>query len=72
MIIRIALLAALALLTTAPAATAQEQPRMGGVLKAWMIGEPPTLDLHAITAVITQQITWHIYETCFWNAWIAK
>jgi peptide/nickel transport system substrate-binding protein len=27
-----------------------------------MIGEPPTLDLHTTTAVIVQQITWHIYE----------
>ena len=65
MIIRIATLAALVLLTTAPAATAQEQPRMGGVLKAGMIGEAPTLDLHATTAVITQQITWHMYETLY-------
>src|SRR6185295_18232887 len=50
----------LALLLAAGAmvsATAQEQqPRMGGVLKAAMIGEPPTLDL---------QITWHIYETLY-------
>ena len=30
-----------------------------------MIGEPPSLDLHWTTAVITQQITWHIYETLF-------
>ena len=65
MIIRIATLAALVLLTTAPAATAQEQPRTGGVLKAGMIGEAPTLDLHATTAVITQQITWHMYETLY-------
>ena len=46
-------------------AAAQEQPRMGGVLKAAMIGEPPTLDLHATTAVITQQISWHIFETLY-------
>jgi peptide/nickel transport system substrate-binding protein len=65
MITRIASLVALVLLTIAPAATAQEQPRMGGVLKAGMIGEAPTLDLHATTAVITQQITWHIYETLY-------
>ncbi|MDP2701552.1 MAG: ABC transporter substrate-binding protein, partial [Candidatus Rokubacteria bacterium] len=65
MIIRIATLVALALLALAPAATAQEQPRMGGVLKAGMIGEPPTLDLHVTTAVITQQITWHVYETLY-------
>ena len=65
MIIQIAAIFGLALLATAAAATAQEQPRMGGVLKAGMIGEAPTLDLHATTAVITQQITWHIYETLF-------
>ncbi|MBF8287756.1 MAG: extracellular solute-binding protein family 5 [Candidatus Rokubacteria bacterium] len=65
MIIRLTTLVALALLTTAPAATAQEQPRMGGVLKAGMIGEAPTLDLHVTTAVITQQITWHMYETLY-------
>ena len=65
MITRIAALVALALLTAAPAATAQEQPRTGGVLKAGMIGEAPTLDLHATTAVITQQITWHMYETLY-------
>jgi peptide/nickel transport system substrate-binding protein len=41
---------------------AQEQPKMGGVFKAAMIGEPPTLDLHTTTAVIVQQITWHVYE----------
>ena len=45
----------------APAA-AQDAPRPGGVLKAAMIGEPPSLDLHWTTAVITQQITWHVYE----------
>jgi peptide/nickel transport system substrate-binding protein len=41
---------------------AQEQPKSGGIFKAAMIGEPPTLDLHTTTAVIVQQITWHIYE----------
>jgi peptide/nickel transport system substrate-binding protein len=46
-------------------APAQEQPRPGGVLKAAMIGEPPSLDLHWTTAVITQQIAWHIYETLY-------
>src|SRR5256714_7822190 len=42
---------------------AQEQPRMGGVFRAAMIGEPPTLDLHTTTAVPVQHITWHVYET---------
>lgn len=46
-------------------AHAQEQPKPGGVLKAAMIGEPPSLDLHWTTAVITQQITWHVYETLY-------
>ena len=44
---------------------AQESPRPGGVLKVAMIGEPPSLDLQSTTAVITQQITWHIYETLY-------
>ena len=44
---------------------AQEQPRPGGVLKVAMIGEPPSLDLQSTTAVITQQITWHVYETLY-------
>jgi peptide/nickel transport system substrate-binding protein len=46
-------------------AVAQETPRMGGVIKAAMIGEPPSLDIHWTTAVIVQQITWHFYETLY-------
>jgi peptide/nickel transport system substrate-binding protein len=55
------LLVALAL-GLVPSAAAQEQPKPGGVFRAAMIGEPPTLDLHTTTAVIVQQITWHMYE----------
>ena len=51
--------------TLSGSAAAQDAPRAGGVLKAAMIGEPPTLDLHSTTAVITQQITWHVYEALF-------
>src|SRR5438552_4769395 len=54
-----------AALTVSVGARADESPRPGGVLKAAMIGEPPSLDLHWTTAVITQQITWHIYETLY-------
>src|SRR5437867_7795823 len=54
-----------AALTVAVEARADESPRPGGVLKAAMIGEPPSLDLHWTTAVITQQITWHVYETLY-------
>ena len=43
----------LALAVAAPG-LAQDTPRPGGVLKAAMIGEPPSLDLHWTTAVITQ------------------
>ena len=53
------------LLVTAAPVVAQESPRPGGVLKVAMIGEPPSLDLHSTTAVITQQITWHVYETLY-------
>ena len=41
---------------------AQEAPKTGGVLRVATIGEPPTLDLHTTTAVIVQQITWHVVE----------
>src|SRR5262249_32913027 len=62
-------LTALALVTVigalAGAARADHPPPPGGVLKAAMIGEPPALDLHWTTAVITQQITWHVYETLY-------
>ena len=60
------LVLALAVLVALPgAAAAQEQPRTGGILKIAMIGEPPTLDLHTTTAVITQQIMWHVFETLY-------
>jgi peptide/nickel transport system substrate-binding protein len=47
------------------AADAQETPRMGGVLKVATVGEPPTLDLHATTTVLTYEIMWHVYESLF-------
>jgi peptide/nickel transport system substrate-binding protein len=65
------LIAALALVLVdlgmpgANAAAPEPPPRRGGVLKAAIIGEPPTLDLHWTTAVITQQIMWHVYETLY-------
>jgi peptide/nickel transport system substrate-binding protein len=59
------LLAVLLLLPVHAVAQAQETPRVGGVLKAAMIGEPPSLDLHWTTAVITQQISWHVFEALY-------
>ena len=37
-------------------------PRKGGILKVGMIGEPPTLDGHATTAVITREIGINMFE----------
>jgi peptide/nickel transport system substrate-binding protein len=62
----VTLLLALALLWATPAAAqGQETPRTGEVLKAAMIGEPPSPDLHWTTAIITQQISWHVFETLY-------
>jgi peptide/nickel transport system substrate-binding protein len=47
------------------AAPAQDAPRQGGILKAAMIGEPPTLDTHTTTATIAYQIAWHVVETLY-------
>jgi peptide/nickel transport system substrate-binding protein len=44
---------------------AQEAPRTGGILKAAMIGEPPTLDTHTTTATIAYQVAWHVFETLY-------
>jgi hypothetical protein len=46
----VALSLLLALLLLPVPGLAQETPRTGGVLKAAMIGEPPSLDLHWTTA----------------------
>jgi peptide/nickel transport system substrate-binding protein len=44
---------------------AQEAARPGGILKAAMIGEPPTLDTHTTTATIAYQVAWHVFETLY-------
>jgi peptide/nickel transport system substrate-binding protein len=50
---------------TAAGALARDTPRQGGILKAAMIGEPPTLDTHTTTATISYQIAWHVMETLY-------
>ena len=55
---------AASLLFVTPAA-AQETPRMGGVLKVALIGEPPTLDIPMSTATLVYEIMWHVYESLF-------
>src|SRR2546426_973442 len=37
-------------------------PKKGGVLRVGMIGEPPTLDVHSTTAVITREIGINVFE----------
>src|SRR5712664_4630936 len=64
-------LGALALLTTAmwlAASLGKAQApaaKKGGVLRVALIGEPPTLDAHATTAVITREIVINMYEGLF-------
>src|SRR5467141_142764 len=64
-------LTVLALLTTATwltASSSQAQApaaKKGGVLRVALIGEPPTLDAHATTAVITREIVVNMYEGLF-------
>jgi peptide/nickel transport system substrate-binding protein len=61
----LALLVVLLALAPAVHATAQETPRMGGILKVAAIGEPPTLDIPSSTAVLTYEIMWHVNESLF-------
>jgi peptide/nickel transport system substrate-binding protein len=44
---------------------AAESDQYGGRLRVALIGEPPTLDMHTVTAAIVQLITWHIWEPLF-------
>lgn len=58
----LALLVVVALVHPAALGAPAPQPVRGGVLRIALIGEPPTLDLHWTTALITQDITSNIYE----------
>jgi peptide/nickel transport system substrate-binding protein len=49
----------------APAAKSAPAAKTGGVLRVALIGEPPTLDAHATTAVITREIGINMYEGLF-------
>lgn len=63
--VRIVLLGLIAGAAATGLSAAQEAPRQGGILKAAMIGEPPTLDTHTTTATIAYQIAWHVFETLY-------
>src|SRR6267378_3933982 len=49
----------------APAAKPAPPAKKGGILRVALIGEPPTLDAHATTAVITREIVLNVYEGLF-------
>ncbi len=61
----LALVALLLALVATPHARAEETPRMGGVLKVAVIGEPPTLDIPMSTATLVYEIMWHANEGLF-------
>jgi peptide/nickel transport system substrate-binding protein len=46
----------------AAAPSAAQGPKKGGVLRVGMIGEPPTLDVHMTTAVITREMAVNMFE----------
>jgi ABC-type transport system substrate-binding protein len=47
----------------APGSSDGQAPKKGGVLRIGMTGEPPTLDAHATTTVITREIGINMFET---------
>src|SRR5204862_6798735 len=49
----------------APAVHAQETPRMGGVLRVAIVGEPPSLDIPMPTPTLTYELMWHVDESLF-------
>ena len=57
--------ARLAVVMSVGTAAAQEAAASRRVLKAAMIGEPPTLDTHTTTDTIAFQIAWHMVETLY-------
>ncbi len=61
--LRIVLGALIAVMWLATSDADAQSPRKGGVLRVGMTGEPPTLDAHATTTVITREIGINMFET---------
>ncbi|MBC7092534.1 ABC transporter substrate-binding protein [Candidatus Bipolaricaulota bacterium] len=59
---RLAMLLVVGCLIAAGAMALAEEPRYGGVLRAAMQTNPPTLDPHKTTTTATQQIACHVFE----------
>lgn len=51
------------LMSATPKSAAAAEPKFGGVLRAAMTANVPTLDPHAITAVSTREVALHIFES---------
>ena len=64
MIVKV-VVAALFVLLSVAGVSAQDTPRMGGILKVATIGEPPTLDMPSSTATQVYEIMWHVNESLF-------
>lgn len=63
--IRLAVVMAAIWLAASPGELQTGTPKKGGVLRVGMIGEPPTLDQHATTAVITREVGINMFEGLF-------
>lgn len=61
----VALLCILAILALGAAVSEAQTPRPGGTLRVATIGEPPSLDAHFPTGILTMSITQHIFEGLF-------
>ena len=61
----VALLFILALSALGAATVEAQAPRSGGMLRVATIGEPPSLDAHFPTGILTMSITQHIFESLF-------
>ena len=60
LLVIVAIVTTAAWLAVSPAAS--QSPKKGGILKVGVIGEPPTLDGHATTAVLTREIGINMFE----------
>jgi peptide/nickel transport system substrate-binding protein len=61
----ITLFSVLAIVALDAAASEAQTPRTGGTLRVATIGEPPSLDAHFPTGILTMSITQHIFESLF-------
>src|SRR5512136_1051126 len=61
----VTLLCTLTILALGAAVAEAQVPRPGGTLRVAIIGEPPSLDAHFPTGILTMSIAQHIFEGLF-------